>query len=136
MIDAHPALTGLPHDGYCDWQFHSLLTDGQAVVFNDLPIAFAPILEVVSSYKDLHLQAALWEAQTEGGRLVVCSCHLDPTDPATVALLDGLLTYVSGRDYVAAPNVSLAGLLSLVGEEARRQNLAETYMGYDPNVRG
>ena len=70
VLKDHPIFTGIPHDGFADWQFETLLEKGRCVVFNKLSVRFDPILEVISSFKDLRLQASIWEAQTEeGGKL-------------------------------------------------------------------
>ncbi len=92
----HVTLRYLPHEGWCDWQFQNLLEFGHAIAFNQLPVAFDPIVEVVSSYKYIRLQAALWEATTEGGRILGASFNFCMDDPAALALLDGMFSYVQG----------------------------------------
>src|SRR5690606_29984745 len=62
VIQDHPSLKYVPHDGWCDWQFQQLLERGECVAFNNLPVEFDPIVEVVSSYKYIRLQGAMWEA--------------------------------------------------------------------------
>jgi hypothetical protein len=131
VVNEHPVFTGIPHEGFCDWQFHSLVEEGHCTIFNDLPIAFAPVLEIVSSYKDFRWQAALWEGQTEGGRLFVMGSRIDLEDPATAALLDGLLSYLQAGAYVDAPALKLADLRTFVGAASRRQEVGGTDMGYD-----
>ena len=50
-------------DGWCDWHFAPLLDGSRAVVWDDLPMPFAPILEVVSSFKTIRRRAAVFECQ-------------------------------------------------------------------------
>ena len=61
VIEDHHAVRDVPHDGYCDWQFYSMLEGGSAVVFNELEIPFDPIIGVVSSFKLIRKQANLFE---------------------------------------------------------------------------
>lgn len=106
VISDHPAFNYLPHAGWCDWQFKELLEGGKCVEFNKFPVEFDPIVEVVSSYKYIRLQASMWEAQTEGGRLFVTGFNFAMTDPASQSLLDGVLEYVQSDAF--NPRVSLS----------------------------
>lgn len=111
VIKPHPALKYLPNTGWCDWQFQHLLERGECVEFSKIPAPFDPIVEIVSSYKYIRLQAAMWEARTEGGRLFVASFNLQMDDPAAVALLDGIVEHVQGEQFRPASEISIAGTL-------------------------
>lgn len=50
VIYDHPIMRDFPQDGFCDWQFAEMFHDGGAVQFNDLELAFRPIVEIVSTY--------------------------------------------------------------------------------------
>lgn len=99
VIEDHPLMRRFPHDGYCDWQFYSMLQEGSAVNFTELEAPFAAILEVVSSFKLIRKQASLFEWKVGEGRLLVCTLNLDLTDPAAAYLLDTMLGYVQGDDF-------------------------------------
>ena len=114
VIKPHPALKYLPHAGWCDWQFQNLLEGGECIEFNKIPAPFDPIVEIVSSYKYIRLQAAMWEARTEGGRLCVASFNFRLDDPAAVALLDGLIEYVQGGQFQPGNTISIADVLTPV----------------------
>ncbi len=81
-ITRHPLTERFPQDGYCDWQFREMLDGGTAVQLDLVPEAFDPILEIVSSYKQLRRQAAVFEWRIGAGRLLVCSLSLPEVDPA------------------------------------------------------
>ncbi len=106
VIKEHPALKHVPHEGWCDWQFSRLLESGKCVEFNKFPVEFDPIVEVVSSYKYIRLQASMWEARTDGGRIFTVSFNLEMDDPATVALMDGVLEYVQSDAF--RPEISMS----------------------------
>lgn len=111
VIASHPALKYLPHAGWCDWQFQNLLEGGACIEFNKIPATFDPIVEIVSSYKYIRLQAAMWEARTEGGRLFVASFNFVLHDPAAVALLDGIVEHVQSDGFQPRTMISIADTL-------------------------
>ena len=140
VINEHPVFDGIPNDGFCDWQFFHLLEQGKCTVFNELPIEFDPILEVVSAYKQVRLQALLWEAQAEegGGRLFVAGCNFDNLqDPATAALLDGILKYTTGNKFKPSVTISLEKALKplLKTEDQIDKDVPDPDVGYDPQAK-
>ena len=99
VIARHPLTDRFPHDGYCDWQFWKMFSDATAVQFDEMPEAFDPILEVVSSYKQVHRQAAVFEWRVGKGRLLVCSLSLPTSDPAAAYFRRSLLAYAAGEQF-------------------------------------
>jgi hypothetical protein len=117
VIGDHPLMQCFPHDGYCDWQFYSMLQGksgrdeyvgyplssgpevASAVDFSKLDVPFDPIIEVVSSFKLVHKQANLFEWRVGQGRLLVCTMSLDVSDPAAAYLLNSMFTYVQGNQF-------------------------------------
>lgn len=118
VIEDHPLLRRFPHDGYCDWQFYSLLEGGRAINFNDLMVPFDPILEVVSSFKLIYKQAAIFEWRVGNGRLLVCSMNLDLTDPAAGYLLDSMIDYMQGDEFKPRTPVDRGTLSALLERQA------------------
>ena len=90
----HPALEGLPHEGFCGWQFRRLMQEGRAVQL-EAGVPFDPIIEVVSSDKFLIRQAMLFEYKVGEGRLLVCSFAFSAKDPAAAWLKARLESYAS-----------------------------------------
>jgi hypothetical protein len=116
VIAKHPLTDRFPHDGYCDWQFSPMLAGAAAVELDRLPAAFDPILEVVSSYKQIRRQAALFEWRVGAGRLLVCTLNLPETDPAACYLRRQILDYAAGDQFQPRTRVApqeLARLLNL-----------------------
>ena len=136
VINQHPALKYVPHEGWCDWQFSKLLENGKCVEFNKFPVEFDPIVEVVSSYKYIRLQSAMWEAQTEGGRIFTVSFNPDMDDPATIALMDGVLEYVQGDAFRPVISMSveevIRPLLEGVQFKSLKGNDGNFYAGMSP----
>lgn len=104
VIEEHPLMARFPHQGFCDWQFQSMLAGGRGVIFDELP--FDPIIEFVSSYKMIVKQSAVFEWQVGAGRLLVCGLALPESDPAAMFLLREMLAYLSSEAF--CPRVCLA----------------------------
>lgn len=97
VIHDHPIMREFPHEGFCDWQFAPMFHDGGAVQFNDLDIEFKPIIEIVSTYKLIRKQAALFELRVGNGGLIVCTLNLKTNDPAAEVLTERIKEYASSE---------------------------------------
>jgi hypothetical protein len=64
-----------------------------------VPEAFDPIIEVVSSYKTISKQAAVFEWRVGKGRLLVCALNLSDSDPAAAYFHGCLLQYAAGSQF-------------------------------------
>ncbi|MDE3276735.1 MAG: hypothetical protein PUJ80_12050 [Verrucomicrobiota bacterium] len=96
VIDAmHPAMRGMPHEGFCGWQFRHMMEGGRAVQL-EADVPFDPVIDVASSVKMPIRQAYLFEYRVGEGRLLVCSFRLDEGDPAARWLKAGLVRYAAG----------------------------------------
>ena len=109
----HPALAGLPHDGYCGWQFRRLMEDGAAVQL-EAGIPFDPIVEVVLSDKFLVRQAALFEYRIGEGRLIVCSFRFGDGDPAAAWLKGRLAEYAASNVFNPAQSLTPEQLRAVI----------------------
>ena len=88
----HPALEGLPHEGFCGWQFRRLMEGGRAVQL-EAGVPFDPIIDIASSVKFPIRQAMLFEYRIGAGRLLVCSFAFGKNDPAAAWLRARLVDY-------------------------------------------
>ncbi len=134
VVKHHSALGDFPHEGWCDWQFFELLTNGHSVVFNDLDIPFVPIVEVASSFKRIFKQSPLFELQVGQGRLLVCTLNLSADTPEVRYLRNRLLAYAAGAMPPELPQADAAVLRKLL-ESTEQKNIGmQTDEGFD--VRG
>ena len=90
----HPALDGMPHEGFCGWQFRRLMQEGAAVQL-EAGVPFDPIIEVAASDKYLIRQAMLFEYKVGEGRILVCSFAFGANDPAAAWLKARLEAYAA-----------------------------------------
>lgn len=122
IVAEHPLLRNLPCDGYCGWQFAGLLEGGQAICFESDLVPFDPIVEVVSTHKNVIRQAALFEFNVMKGRLLVCGFHFKKEDPAAQWLYDRLVSYMQSDSFLPEHMLDDEQLGALAG--ARVKNAA------------
>ncbi|MBQ3289687.1 MAG: hypothetical protein IJH50_09790 [Kiritimatiellae bacterium] len=96
--EGHPALTGMPHDGFCGWQFRRLMEDGHAVQL-EADVPFDPIIDIASSVKFPIRQAGMFEYRVGEGRLLVCSFAFHADDPAAAWLRARLMEYTASDEF-------------------------------------
>lgn len=99
VIADHPSLEGLPHEGFCGWQFRRLLEGGSAVCFHDMSVPFDPIIEVASSHKYAIRQSILFEFNALKGRMLVCGFQFCDSDPAARWLKSRLICYMQSEAF-------------------------------------
>ena len=118
----HLALEGLPHDGYCGWQFRRLMEGGKAVQL-EAGIPFDPIVDVASSVKFVIRQAALFEYRVGEGRLLVCSFSFDNKDPAAAWLRARLVAYASSDAFEPVQSLTPAQLRAAIDAPLLRADI-------------
>ena len=109
----HPALDGLPHDGYCGWQFRRLMEGGRAVQL-EADVPFDPVVDVASSVKFVIRQAAMFEYRVGPGRLLVCSFNFKGTDPAAAWVRERLVEYAGSQAFEPEQSISSDQLRALM----------------------
>ncbi len=114
VIADHPLLRDMPHEGYCGWQFGSMLEGGSAVILENDNIPFAPIVDMASPHKNVIRQAAVFEYRAGNGRLLVCSFALRDNDPAAVWLKREIIRYAASDRFDPTISVTKEELLELL----------------------
>lgn len=118
VVYDHPLLcSSFPHDGFCDWQFAPMFDGGSAVVFNNLDTEFLPIVEIVSTYKMIKKQAAIFELKIGSGGLLVCSLNVLTDDPAAKALYNSMLKYLASDEFAPKGSMATEELLKLINSQ-------------------
>ena len=109
----HPAIEGLPHEGFCGWQFRRLMEGGRAVQL-EAGVPFDPIVDVASSVKFPIRQAMLFEYRVGKGRLLVCSFRFSEGDPASAWLRNALVGYAAGERFDPPQELTAAQLAAVL----------------------
>lgn len=132
----HPALAEFPHEGWGDWQCHALFEDAAGVVFDDQsPLPFAPIVEVVSSYKIVFKQASVFEFALGQGRALVCTLNIQGEHPAKKAFFRSLLNYMNGPHFAPAHQLTLAAARQFFDQGGRLPLDYSQDTGFDANAK-
>lgn len=105
---AHPALAQFPNEGVSDWQWWDLMSRCQAMVLDDFPQAYQPVVQIIDDWFKNRKLGLVCEARVGNGRLLVCSADLT-TDldnrPAARQLRRSLLRYMQSDRF--QPGTSL-----------------------------
>jgi hypothetical protein len=135
----HPALADFPTEEHSDWQWadllgrfsaadsfrvagappsiyekmngiaHDVSGRSKAIILDDTPPDFRPIVQVIDNYDRNHKLGAIFEAAVGPGRLLVCALDLETDQqnrPAARQLYRSLCRYVGGNQF--NPPVSLS----------------------------
>jgi hypothetical protein len=132
VVNDHPILEGLPHEGFCSWQFESLMEDARAVILESDIVPFDPIIEVVSSHKNVIRQAALVEYKVLNGRLIVCGFHFRDSDVAARWLKKQIVNYALSEKFAPKQKIDREGLASLIHGRVVK-GAENTNFAFNPN---
>ncbi len=72
----HPALAEFPTDIYADWQWYDILQYSEALLINDTPADFRPIVQFIPDFNNNKKYAAIFETEVGKGKLIFCSINL------------------------------------------------------------
>lgn len=119
VIYDHPILKNIPHDGFCGWQFSSLMTGGSAVCFESDNVTFDPIVEVVSTHKYVIRQSSLFEFSALNGKLIVCTMNFNNDDSASAYLKSEIIKYAKSKEFNPRNKLSQSALYDLIHAKVR-----------------
>jgi hypothetical protein len=114
---AHPALARFPTAMYSQWQWWELTESSHAVILDDTPAAFRPIVQLIDDFHRNHKLGAVFEATVGKGSLLVTSFDLSTnldTRPVARQLLYSLQEYARGDKFHPAQALSLEELDKLL----------------------
>ena len=131
VINDHPILEDLPHEGFCSWQFEGLMEDGRAVILESDSVPFDPIIEVVSSHKNVIRQAVLFEYEALNGRLIVCGFKFNDNIAARW-LKKQIIEYALSDSFAPKIKIDREGLSSLIHGRVVK-GAENTNFAFNPN---
>jgi hypothetical protein len=114
----HPALQGIPSDGWCDLQFYRLIQGSKSVLLTPLGAKIEPLVRCIDRPTRLAERAYLFEARVGDGKLLVSGFNFRAAtasnDPAAATLLDQLVRYMTGPDFRPEASIPLEALKTKV----------------------
>jgi beta-galactosidase len=113
IVEDHPALAGLLHDGFADFQFFRLITHAPPIELEPLMLNDAdPVIRVMHSFPVGRSLAYLTERRLGKGGVIVCALNLDATFPEGSLVFADLCEYaVAGTS--SAPEITLEAIEAL-----------------------
>ena len=101
------------------------------MVFNDAPVPFVPIVEMVSGYKIIRKQASMFEMRVGKGGLFVCSLNMKNQDAGTLYLRKLLERYIASEEFCPTVEIAPEGLLAWCRTFGKPEIDFSTDEGYD-----
>ena len=105
---AHPALAAFPTEGYSDYQWWDLVSNCNAMVLDDFPADYRPVVQLVDDWFTNRKLGILLEGKIGNGKLMVCSADLQKDldkRPAARQLRQSILQYMASDRF--NPSTSL-----------------------------
>jgi len=106
----HPALSLFPNEGYSDYQWWDIVNDCDAMIMDDFPAGFRPIIHLIDDWFTNRKLGILFEAKVGNGKLMVCSVDMQKDlngRPATAQLRQSILEYMASDRFNPREEVSL-----------------------------
>ncbi|MBQ7395421.1 MAG: hypothetical protein IJW08_02665 [Lentisphaeria bacterium] len=101
--EQHPVWQRFPHEGFADWQFYPMMSNSTSLVSVDDTPKYAPLMELIPSFKLIKRKSFLSEYRVGKGVLMLCGLRLDADDPGAEYLKHILLGYLAEADSTSAP---------------------------------
>ena len=114
---AHPVFAGFPNEGYSDYQWWEVVTGSQAMVLDDFPAGFRPLVYHIDDWFTNHKLGLLFEAKAGKGKLMVCSADIaDELEkrPAARQFRRSIEQYMASDKFNPATELDLAVIKDLL----------------------
>lgn len=99
---AHPALAAFPTEGYSDYQWWDLVSNCNAMVLDDFPADYRPVVQLIDDWFTNRKLGILLEGKVGNGKLMVCSADLQKDldkRPAARQLRQSILQYMASNRF-------------------------------------
>ena len=110
---AHPAFASFPNNGYSDFQWKDLAVNCEAMVMDDFPHEFRPLVYIIDDWFKNRKLGMLFEGKVGKGKLMVCSADLE-TDlanrPSVAQFRQSLLEYMASDKFNPQSEVDVQAL--------------------------
>ena len=112
----HPALRGFPTEFHSDWQWFDLIRSSRAVILDDMPVGYRPLLQVIDTFERCHKLGTIFEVAVGRGKLLVCAIDLPALrdKPEARQLLHTLVAYMNSDAFAPAASVDWSKLKAIL----------------------
>jgi hypothetical protein len=112
----HPALSLFPNDGYSDYQWWDIVSRCDAMIMDDFPADFRPVIHLIDDWFTNRKLGILFETKVGAGKLMVCSVDLQndlDNRPAAAQFRHSLLDYMASERFNPQQEVSIDLIMGL-----------------------
>ncbi|WPJ95384.1 glycoside hydrolase family 2 TIM barrel-domain containing protein [Coraliomargarita algicola] len=106
----HPVFSEFPTSYHSDWQWWDLIHDSHAMILEDLPPKFRPLVHSIDNWFDARRLGMLVEAEVDGGKLMISSLNLDgdlEKRPAARQMMASIINYMASPNFVPEESLSV-----------------------------
>ena len=119
IIHPHKIWQKFPHSGFADWQFYMMMDKSTSLISVDNEPEYAPVIELIPSFKLIKRKSLLSEYRVGSGRLMLCGLKLEVDDPAAKWMKNILLEYLENPADADVPSWNADKLRSAVDSGQR-----------------
>jgi hypothetical protein len=127
VVQDHPALGSVPHEGFCDLQFYNLVNGAYPLPLDNWSREIEPIIggirttsEFLSKTKNLSRIAYAVEGKVGAGKLLITTLRLrenfDEEYPEAMTMVDAFLRYAAGNAFNPGKEIPASALERLGSE--------------------
>lgn len=109
----HPALAAFPNEGVSDYQWWDLTSRCDAMILDDYPEGFRPIVYIIGDWFTNRKLGLLYEARVGKGKLLVCGADLQndlDKRPAAAQFRQSLVEYMASDKFAPVQQLDIAVL--------------------------
>ena len=106
----HAALSAFPNEGVSDYQWWDIVSECDAMIMDDFPADFRPIVHLIDDWFTNRKLGILFEAKVGNGKLMVCSVDLQKDlskRPAAAQFRQNILEYMASERFNPTKEVNV-----------------------------
>jgi hypothetical protein len=117
----HPAFAQFPTESHSNWQWWPILMHARAVVLDDTPASYRPLVQVIDNFERNHKLGLIFETRVGPGRLLVCTADLQGQEdqPESRQLLASLLAYAGSAQFHPTSAIPVEKLILPASNEGK-----------------
>lgn len=131
----HNALKHFTTDYHSDWQWWHLVKNSTPIILDDAPKYYQPIVQVIDNITRLHKLGIVFEANVNGGKLLVCSIDLVALQkrPEVKQLMYSLLSYMNSEAFnpewiISVENLKV--LLKIESHDVQEKDIVDVHTDF------
>lgn len=100
--NTHPVFRSFPNDGYSDYQWWNIVVGSSAMVMDDFPSDYRPLVHFIDDWFTNRKLGLLFETKVGKGNMIVCSANLHAdlkNRPAALQLRKSIAEYMASADF-------------------------------------